>query len=76
MRVAVARGGAVRCSNPAFHAVNVAAMSFTSNALAISPTDWMQSGQEGTSRAASALASLAIFKMAGTSSFTTRITLG
>ena len=50
--VADARGGAVKYSNPAFQVVNVVAILFTSSALAISPTDWMQSGQAGTSKAA------------------------
>lgn len=50
--VEVARGGAVKRSNPGFQVVTVAGISLTSKALAISPTDWIHSGQAGTNKAA------------------------
>jgi hypothetical protein len=45
-------GGAVGIANPALQLVMVVAMLLTSSARAISPTDWMQSGQTGTNNAA------------------------
>jgi len=72
----VMRGGAVGMANPALQLVMVVAMLLTSSARAISPTDWMQSGQTGTNKAAWTRCSLATLMMAGTVSLTTRITLG
>ena len=50
---------------PALQDVNVVAIPFNSRPRAISPTDWQQSGHEGTNRAASTASFLAIFKISG-----------
>ena len=61
---------------PAFQEITTVAMPFVSNPRAISPTDWQQIGQEGTSSAACACSLFANCRMAGKVSLTTRDTSG
>lgn len=75
-RVNVARGGFVTRVRPAFQLVNVVATPAISNPRAISPTDWEQMGQEGTSRAASTCSALATSRTEGTVSSTTLVAIG
>ena len=61
---------------PAFQLVSVVAIPFSSSTRAISPTDWQQSGQDGTSKVACAPSSWAISRMTGAVSSITRVTSG
>lgn len=74
--VKVALGGAVSLVTPAFQVVRVAAMPSISRARATSPTDWAQSGQAGTRRAALTPCTLAASTMPGTNSSKVRTTSG
>ncbi len=75
-RVIVARGGIVNRVTPPLQLVSVVATPSCSSARATSPTDWLQSGQLGTSRAAWAPSAITAARIAGMSSSSTRPTSG
>jgi len=75
-RVIVARGGIISRVTPPFQLVSVVATPSCSSARATSPTDWLQSGQLGTSRAAWAPSVITAVRIAGMSSSSTRPTSG
>jgi len=76
MRVKVARGGMVKRVTPAFQLVKVVATPSNSKARATSPTDWEQSGQAGTNRAALARSFFAAATIAGMVSDIVLVTSG